>query len=124
MKRLAKKYAYLITHGNLDALTLRIRNRLWKLLTGEPFIFQSFHIIYPFNYLCSIGFRPQLRRFVYYYTIERNFESIMLQFEAYFNIFININEEKRAIINKFLKKIIKNDKFVFKNEGEVYSVWW
>jgi len=124
MKYLSKKYACLITYAKLDMFNLKIRNRLWKELTGKPFISRSFHIIYPFNFLYSLGFRPQLKRLIYNYITERDFESMLLQFETYFNIFIEINIEHRKVIEKFLKNFVKDCKFIFKNKYEIYLMWW
>lgn len=123
MKDVSKGYACLINISRHDE-QLKMRNDLWRILTGSEFVSESYHIIYPFGILYSSGFRPQLRHIVVEHLIRRNIDTIQEQFERYFNVFMTLTEhQRRAIIEYFRKK--STDNFIsFENRSEIYLIWW
>ncbi|MCS7279077.1 MAG: class I SAM-dependent methyltransferase [Thermodesulfobacteriaceae bacterium] len=124
MKEISQGYACLINYAKLDNFTIEIRNKLWKLLTGKDFISQGFHIIYPFGVLYAKGFRPQLKVIKTSYVIERKVETLIKQYENYFEIFTPLNKKKKLLIKRFFQEKATNDKLVFNNHLEVYVMWW
>lgn len=123
MKELSRGYACLVSIARKDE-QLRMRNEIWELITGGKFISESYHILYPFGILYSLGYRPQLRKIDLIHTVSRDKEKLIEQFERYFNIFISLTEYQRKLIKDFINNYSANSKINFSNRSEIYLLWW
>lgn len=123
MKNASNNYACLINFSNHDE-QLKMRNILWEILTGHKFVSESYHIIYPFGILYSIGYRPQLKKLIVPHRIERETEKLLEQYERYFSIFFEITERHKNTIKDFLHRKSCNNKIIFEQQSEIYIMWW
>lgn len=123
MKEASRGYACLINISKHNE-QLKMRNDLWKIITGKKFVSESYHIIYPLGILYSSGFHPQLRWIATHQTIERNLEKLQEQFELYFSIFFPITGLHKAAIRDFLEKKSNGGRICFPNRAEIYFLWW
>lgn len=123
MKDFSNQYALLITFSKLDAL-FTLRDELWKLLTKRDFISKGYHIIFPFNTLYSLGYRPELKKIKIYQTVQRTVESLIKQYLTYFEIFFSMDKIKRKLIKEFFEQRAINGKLIFNLEREIYIMWW
>lgn len=123
MKDASKGYACLINISRHDD-QLKMRNDLWRILTGSEFVSESYHVIYPFGILYSSGFRPQLINLAISNIVERDFAKLQKQFELYFSIFFPLTEVHKTKISDFLQKISIGGRILLKNVSEIYLLWW
>lgn len=123
MKNFSNQYALLITFSKLDAL-FTLRNELWKLLTKRDFISKGYHIVFPFNILYSLGYRPELKKIKIYQTVQRTVDSLIKQYLPYFEIFLSMDKIKRKIIKDFFEQRAVDGKLIFNLEREIYIMWW
>lgn len=123
MKENSNRYVCLINISKHDE-QLRMRNELWKILTGREFLSESYHIIYPFGILYSLGYLPQLRNIVTIQLVEREVEKLQEQFERYFSIFFPLTRAHKAVIRDFFNKKSIGGKLSFNNKSEIYLLWW
>lgn len=123
MKDNSKGYACVVNLSKHDE-QLKMRNELWRLLTGKDFISESYHMIYPFGILYSMGYRPQIKKIVAVQRIERDMERLIEQYERYFSIFFRLANRHKVSIRDFLINKSADGKVVFQNVSEVYILWW
>ncbi len=124
MDKACRKYASIITSGGLDDFQIKLRNDLWKIVLGKKCASYVFHIIYPFNFLYTIGARPCLKLIRHRIFYEEPLEHLLLQYESYFKIFTKLTETKRNKMYQYLKGRSKNGTFKIDSERKIYVMWW
>ncbi len=122
MHQASRKYCCLITSS--DGENFRVRNELWKLVLGEPFHSSAFHIIYPFNYLYSCGFRPQIRFLKSSVCYEEPVDILIDWYENYFKLFIELKDVQREIIRQYFDKLAIDGVVKTQVDRKFAIMWW
>jgi len=124
MNKAAIKFACVITFSRIDDFSFKIRNDLWKMIAGKPFISEGFRVIYPFNFLYTSGFRPQLRIFKYRIKFKKLAQQLITQYEDYFRIFVNLQKKHKDIIQDYFNGISEQGIIKAQTTREIYVMWW
>ncbi|MDW5563941.1 MAG: methyltransferase domain-containing protein [Methanomassiliicoccus sp.] len=81
---------------------MKTRNDLWERVVGEFRPSHAYDIKYPFNILLEDGQRPDLKHISASFDMVADANVVIANFQAYFEIFTMMTEEKKAIINDYI----------------------
>lgn len=122
MHQASRGYCCLITSSGAE--NFRVRNELWELVLGEPFHSSAYHIIYPFNYLYSCGFRPHLRFLKSSVFYEEPVDTLIDWYEHYFKMFVELDTVKRKIIRHYFENLAMDGMVKTQTERTISIMWW
>lgn len=77
---------------------MRTRNELWERLVGEFCPSHAYDVKYPLNILLENGQRPDLKFISASFDTAVDANIVIANFQVYFEIFTDMNDEKRATI--------------------------
>lgn len=121
MHQASRRYCCLITSSGAE--NFRVRNELWEKILEEPFHSFAFHITYPFNYLYSCGFRPQIRFLKNSVCYEEPVDTLIDWYENYFKMFVDLNDLKRKMIRQYFEGLASGG--IVKSQAEkTFSIMW
>lgn len=124
MNKASRKYASIITPGGVDTFQTKIRNDLWRIILDRKCESYAFHIIFPFNFLYTIGIRPSVKLIKHKISYEEPLEHLFTQYESYFKIFTKLTQTKVDRMQRYLRKISHNGVVKVQSERMVYVMWW
>jgi SAM-dependent methyltransferase len=81
---------------------MNARNDLWERVVGEFRPSFAYDIKYPFNILIEAGERPDLKHISASVETEVDADVAISNFQTYFEIFTEMDDEKRAVIRDFV----------------------
>ncbi|MCX8118239.1 MAG: class I SAM-dependent methyltransferase [Desulfobacterota bacterium] len=122
MNRASRSYCCLVTAS--DDRHFRERNRLWELIFGEPFRSSSFHILYPFNYLYSCGFRPEVRFVEKKIRYEEPLAALIERYEEYFQMFTELTDPQKEKIRRYFEGRAEGGIVKACEERAFAIMWW
>lgn len=122
MHEASRKYCCLITAS--DEKNFQVRNQLWESIFGEPFHSTSFHILYPFNYLYSCGFRPQVRFVANEVSYEEPVTVLIERYEEYFRMFTELTTLQKEKIRQYFERNAQNGIVKTCEERALAIMWW
>lgn len=123
MNTASRRYACILAASNND-FYIQTRNELWKEVTGKEFFSYAYNIMYPFNYLYTMGYKPSLRLIRKKISYREPAEHFIVQYEEYFTMFMQMTKKTKDIIRRYFHDRSKAGLFGNNIMREIYFMWW
>jgi SAM-dependent methyltransferase len=95
---------------------MKTRNELWEIVVGEFRPSHAYDVKYPLNILMENGQRPDLKFLSSSFDTAVDANTVISNFQTYFEIFTEMNDEKRAIIKDHI--LDRSHDGVFRKKGK------
>jgi len=103
---------------------MRTRNELWQKVVGEFRPSNAYDVRFPLNILMERGLRPDLKHVSADFNTAARADVVISNYQAYFEIFTEMNEEKRTIVKDHILDRSENGLFHRKGRKVLAVITW